>query len=50
MILSCGTAYAFMRYTLSYNIFGHFIAHLVLEHTINIVTCMIVDRFYDNCS
>ena len=38
MILSWDTAYELMRYTLSYNIFGHVIAHLVLEHTINVVT------------
>ena len=42
VILSCRTAGELMRCTLSYDIFGHFIAHLVLEHTINVVTGLFV--------
>ena len=38
MILSYHTACELMQCTLSYDIFGHFIANLVLESTINVVT------------
>ena len=38
MILSYHAACELMRFTLNYAIFGHFIANLISEHTINVVT------------
>ena len=46
MILSCVTAYELMQCTLNSPIFYHFIVHLVLKHTINVVTWLYVQPSY----